>query len=250
MPRTCLLWSETADPPSRWVGGGPSAKRPWELGAVGTDFPKQSHCLGVVMLHLSPFAADRFWDEQSTHARIAAMKERVERLPKLARGIIFRRHTAVVGAERLMLSGMASLSIPHRGAKLVLEDRVRLGRHVKFYLDSSEACIEIGARSAINRRTELCARSRIKIGKDCAIGWDVCITDSDYHEFEGAVRDAPVEIGDHVWIGARATILKGVTIGHGAVIAAGAVITQDVPERALIVGPRSQVVRENVSWQL
>jgi acetyltransferase-like isoleucine patch superfamily enzyme len=177
------------------------------------------------------------------------MSARTKRLPKLARGLLFRRHRAVVGAERLMVSGRISISKPHRGAKLVLGDRVTLGKKMKLFLDSPEARIEIGSLTGINRRTEIAARSLVKIGSGCAIGWDVCITDSDYHEFEDAQRVAPVIIGDKVWVGARATILKGVTIGSGAVIGAGAVITRDVPERALVLAPRSEVVRRDVSWQ-
>jgi acetyltransferase-like isoleucine patch superfamily enzyme len=180
---------------------------------------------------------------------IAPMSSRTKRLPKLARGLLFRRHSAVVGGERLMVSGRISISTPHRGAQLVLGDRVTLGKNMKLYLDSPEARIEIGSLSGINRRTEIAARSLVQIGAGCAIGWDVCITDSDYHEFEDAERVAPVIIGDKVWIGSRATILKGVTIGSGAVIGAGAIITRDVPERALALPARSEVVRRDVSWQ-
>jgi acetyltransferase-like isoleucine patch superfamily enzyme len=59
---------------------------------------------------------------------------------------------------------------------------------------------------------------------------------------------APVHIGSHVWIGARALILKGVRIGDGAVVAAGSVVTRDVPSRALVAGNPAQVIREDVSW--
>jgi acetyltransferase-like isoleucine patch superfamily enzyme len=179
-----------------------------------------------------------------------AVTNRRERLPKLARGLLFRRHRAVVGGQRLMVSTVPKLSIPHRGAQIVLGERVRLGKHVKFYLDSSDARIEIGSFSGINRRTEICVRSSVHIGEGCAIGWDVCITDSNYHEFEGADVVAPVYIGDKVWIGSRALIMKGVTIGSGAVIGAGAVITSDVPERTLVAGPQAKVIRENVSWKI
>jgi acetyltransferase-like isoleucine patch superfamily enzyme len=177
------------------------------------------------------------------------MSARKERLPKLARGLAFRRHRAVVGGERLMVSGRISISTPHRGAKVVLGERVVLSKRVKMFLDSPEARIEIGAFTGINRRTEIAAKNLVRIGCNCAIGWDVCITDTDYHEFENSDRAVPVIIGDDVWIGARATILKGVTIGSGAVIGAGAIITRDVPERALVVAPRSEVVRREVSWR-
>ncbi len=149
-----------------------------------------------------------------------------------------------------MVYGHIRLSAPCGGGRVVLGERVKLGRRIGLFLDSPEARIEIGSFSGINRRTEICAKAAVRIGQRCAIGWDVCITDTDYHEFEGTNRTEPVEIGDDVWIGSRATILKGVTIGSGAVIGAGAVITRDVPPRALVAAPPSGVVRENVSWAI
>ena len=57
------------------------------------------------------------------------------------------------------------------------------------------------------------------------------------------MRPAPIHIGKQVWIGANATILPGVTVGDGAVIAAGAVVTRDVPERAVVAGVPARVVK-------
>jgi acetyltransferase-like isoleucine patch superfamily enzyme len=68
--------------------------------------------------------------------------------------------------------------------------------------------------------------------------------DTDQHELPGAglvVR--PVAIEDRVWIGARAIILKGVTVGHDAVVAAGSVVTRDVPPRTVAAGVPARVVR-------
>ena len=54
---------------------------------------------------------------------------------------------------------------------------------------------------------------------------------------------APVVIEDHVWIGFRAIVLKGVTVGRGAVVAAGAIVTKDVPPHSLVVGQPARPVR-------
>ena len=55
---------------------------------------------------------------------------------------------------------------------------------------------------------------------------------------------APIRIGRHVWIGANATVLPGVTIGDGAIIAAGAVVTRDVPENAIVGGVPARIMRQ------
>ncbi len=131
----------------------------------------------------------------------------------------------------------------------MLGSHVTLYQHVGFYLDGPGARIEVGGSTYINRRTETCAKNLVRIGSRCAISWDVTITDADYHQIEGSPAVAPVSIGDEVWVGARAIILKGVTVGPGAVIAAGAVVNRDVPARALVAGVPSRVVRENVTWR-
>ena len=89
----------------------------------------------------------------------------------------------------------------------------------------------------------------ISIGRDVLIGPDVMIFDSDFHPVEPELRldkagpeTAPVAIADNVFIGARAVILKGVTIGEGAVIAAGAVVTRDVGPREIAMGNPAYVV--------
>ena len=59
----------------------------------------------------------------------------------------------------------------------------------------------------------------------------------------------PITIGENVWIGCRALILKGVTIGDGAVVAAGAVVTKDVPANCVVAGNPAKIIKENVVWQ-
>jgi acetyltransferase-like isoleucine patch superfamily enzyme len=89
---------------------------------------------------------------------------------------------------------------------------------------------------------------RISIGHDVAIADRVTIRDSDNHEISGSRgMTRPVIIGNHVWIGMNAIILKGVTIGDGAVIAAGSVVTKDVPPGMLVAGVPARPVRE-VTW--
>lgn len=113
--------------------------------------------------------------------------------------------------------------------------------------------VEIGDDTFINPRSEIHARQLVSIGSECAISWDVTIMDSDHHAIidehgNEKPRHAPVKIGNKVWIGTGATILKGVTIGDGAVIGAKSVVTKDVPAGAVVAGQPATIKREGISW--
>lgn len=170
------------------------------------------------------------------------------RARRLARGRLFERRHHVIGGGCTELFGPARVHRPSGGGELVLGDWVRLYPGVGFFFDRPCARIEIGAGTYLNRRTEICSSTRVTIGRDCAISWDVVITDTDYHTLDDSDETAPVSIGDHVWIGARAIVLKGVTIGSGAVVAAGSIVTSDVPGATLAAGSAASVLREGVSW--
>lgn len=101
----------------------------------------------------------------------------------------------------------------------------------------------------INRDCEIRCSEQISIGENVAIAPDVIIRDNDSHCILGSKATAPIYIGNHVWIGARSMILKGVTIGDGTVIAAGSVVTHDVPPNCLVAGVPAVVKRENIKWE-
>ena len=108
------------------------------------------------------------------------------------------------------------------------------------------ATIEIGERCYINSGVSIGAQERVTIGKNCAIGNYSLIMDSDFHSLDDHTQPgiaAPVVLEDNVWLGARVTVLKGVRIGRGAVVAAGAVVTRDVPPCALVGGVPARVIR-------
>ncbi|MCB1130455.1 MAG: acyltransferase [Verrucomicrobiae bacterium] len=94
--------------------------------------------------------------------------------------------------------------------------------------------------------SQIIATVGIEIGESTAIGAGCLICDSDMHEIplgsQNPVKSAPIRIGRNVFIGARSIILKGVTIGDGAVIGAGAVVTRDVPAGAIAAGNPARII--------
>src|SRR5256714_14156846 len=146
---------------------------------------------------------------------------------------------------------------------------VVIGNHVSCYAGCSFAIGENG-RSTVGDFTLLngaliMAEEKIEIGSFCLVSWNVGIADSDFHPLEPAQRlidaqalapyyenrpprpklkTAPVKIGDNVWIGMNAVILKGVTIGENSVVAAGAVVTKSVPANTVVAGNPAVVVKK------
>lgn len=111
------------------------------------------------------------------------------------------------------------------------------------------ATLELGS-GFFNSNVKVRCKDRIKIGNNVAISHDVTIMDSDAHQvkYDGYKITNPIEIGNNVWIGSKALILKGVKIGDGAIIAAGSVVTKDVPANSMVAGVPAKVIKQNVQW--
>lgn len=127
-----------------------------------------------------------------------------------------------------------------------------MGMHV-FLLDPGR--ISVGPRAAVNRRCILDGRGGLTIANDVDIAPHVHIwtLEHDANDADHGTVPAPVRIDDHVWIASRATLLPGVTIGRGAVVAAGSVVAGDVPPRAIVAGVPAKVIatRDNpLSYRL
>lgn len=131
---------------------------------------------------------------------------------------------------------------------------VRLSGKQGFCFGAVEAVplIEIGDESFIGHECGLFAAEGITIGRRCLIAARVTVRDYDGHSVDpgtrrGAACNArPVVIGDEVWIGAGAVILKGVRIGDRAVVGAGAVVTRDVPADSVVAGNPARLIRSGL----
>lgn len=102
-----------------------------------------------------------------------------------------------------------------------------------------------------NSNIKIRCHEKIEIGENVAISHDVTIMDSDAHEglWNGYKKTKPIKIGNHVWIGTRVTVLKGVTIGDNAIIAAGSVVTKDIPANTIVAGVPAKIIKRNINWK-
>jgi acetyltransferase-like isoleucine patch superfamily enzyme len=132
--------------------------------------------------------------------------------------------------------------------------------HADIRFEESGGEIRIGSRTFIGRSNLVCYRSVI-IGDDVIMSWGITIVDHDSHSIDWSnrrddvrewskgrknwehVAHAPVFIADKAWIGFNVSVLKGVTIGEGAVIGACSVVTRDVPPYSVAVGNPAVVKR-------
>lgn len=115
-----------------------------------------------------------------------------------------------------------------------------------FYTDCGKN-IHVGKQVFINMGCKFQDQGGIFIGDGSLIGHNVVLATLNHAippEDRSSMLPAPIRIGRHVWIGANATVLPGVTIGDGAIIAAGAVVTRDVPENTIVGGVPARIMRQ------
>lgn len=106
--------------------------------------------------------------------------------------------------------------------------------------------IKIGKDVFVNSGCCFQDQGGVTLGDGCLVGHNVVFATLDHDKRPGRRGDmtaAPIVVGKDVWIGAHATILKGVTIGDGAIVAAGAVVTRDVPPNTIAAGVPARVVK-------
>ena len=172
----------------------------------------------------------------------------------------FRRQGVEVGRE-ISLYGVPIISRCDEST-MTIGDRVNLcslpsftalgvSRPVILRTLRPGAVLSIGEDSGLSGTT-ICAARSVAIGRRCLIGADVLITDTDFHPLdpenrryrsERDARSEPVNVGDDVFIGARAIILRGVKIGEGAVVGAGSVVSRDIPAFSVCAGNPARVIR-------
>jgi acetyltransferase-like isoleucine patch superfamily enzyme len=138
---------------------------------------------------------------------------------------------------------------------------LRIGAYCKFkggsvWFEDQNGLITIGDHTSIESAhlavTE--PNRQITIGKDCMLSAGIDIRTGDSHSILDADTRQRINyaqditLGDHVWVGLNAVILKGVSIGHNAIISTNALVTHDIPAHSIAAGVPAKVVKNNIDW--
>lgn len=135
--------------------------------------------------------------------------------------------------------------------EVVWRGTARLGHGTKL---SVSGRLEVGDGLQVTAESALVARRAITLGRGVLVSWDVLVMDTDLHPLldetgQQLNEDAPIVIGDEVWIGARVLVLKGVHLARGTVVAAASTVTRSVETpHTLIGGSPAKALREGVRW--
>jgi acetyltransferase-like isoleucine patch superfamily enzyme len=170
------------------------------------------------------------------------------------------RKIAIVGEGTNLTRSFSGINRSSRKENLQIGCNSLIGCWLGCYKDGK---IKIGDNAYIGNNTIIGSLNSIAIGKNVIISREVIIFDNNNHPTDIDMRkqmsesgdffgdlwswdyadSAPIVIGDNVWIGQRAVILKGVTIGSGSIIALGSVVTKDVPPKTIVAGNPAKVVK-------
>jgi len=143
-----------------------------------------------------------------------------------------------------------------RGLELKIEPRgeIRFGRFVWIgdgtKIRCHEGAVEIGSKTVMGQECTISAYQRVRIGEECVIADRAMFIDFDHGivEVERPIRlqgiyKRDVEVGNNVWIGYGACVLRGVSVGDNSVIGTNSVVTKDVPANAVVGGIPARIIR-------
>ena len=138
---------------------------------------------------------------------------------------------------------------------LVINGKANIGRGCRISIGNG-AVLTLGDKLTITGRSSIICQEEITLGNDCLLSWDILIMDTDFHNIlneNGKVinQPRPIHIGNHVWIGCRNTILKGVSIADNVIVSANSTITQRVSESNCAIGGIGRdatILKKGINW--
>lgn len=140
---------------------------------------------------------------------------------------------------------------------VILGDNVLMKNDCRIMITGNHCTVEVGDNTTFTHHCQLEAQeesTHIIIGEDCMFSNNVLVRTNDSHYIYDAKTGtrtnppADVKIGNHVWLAAYTTVMKGSTINDGAVIGYRSVVTKEIPDSCVAVGTPAKVVQENVEW--
>ncbi len=163
------------------------------------------------------------------------------------RAFVQRRQLGQMGRDVHIDKGVEFMRFPYN---IQVGDDVVVKEGARICACNERATIRIGARTTVGYHNFFFASEAIEIGADCLIAPFVYIVDSNHSIARGELinrqpnQTAPIRVGNGVWIASNVTILKGVTIGDGAVIAANSVVNKDIPPFEIWGGSPAKKISE------
>lgn len=173
---------------------------------------------------------------------------------KISKVVLVIRFFVKVAILKVIGAGIKTrgLALMGRNAEISSEGGAIIELGHKTWIDS---CSYVAARKGgelimgkgvyINRFCSIVARKSITIGDGCMIGPHCCIIDHDHDLYDhSSFNTSPIIIGNNVWLGGATYVLRGVKIGDNAVIAAGSIITHDIPANSIVIQKRNTTFKE------
>jgi acetyltransferase-like isoleucine patch superfamily enzyme len=166
---------------------------------------------------------------------------------------LFWRRFLTRSGRRMRLEGMAFIGRDvriqvGRGARIELGRWTWIGRGTK--IRCHEGKVRIGAKTVLGEDCTISAYQHVSIGEQCIVADRVMLIDFDHNvaEVDRPIRiqgiyKRDVRVGNNVWIGFGAQILRGVSVGDNSIVGAGAVVNRDVPANAVVAGVPARLIR-------
>ena len=136
---------------------------------------------------------------------------------------------------------------------MTFEGKTKIGSACRIICNPNGNII-FGDGVNITGRTSIISDNRISIGTKSLISWDCLLMDTDFHKVvdknEAVNERKDILLGEHVWVGCRATILGGAQISENSVVAAGSVLTKKFSEKDLLLGANNKVLKTDIFWKM
>lgn len=179
----------------------------------------------------------------------------VRSLSKYSQGFwidVYGDNNVIEIAEDCMLSN-TSVLIYGNNNRLTIDKKARFMGPCRITMEGDSSLL-IGEDAGVRDVQFILKDADIEVGKLCMFSNHIVLRNTDSHKVisieDNRVKNqaCDIRLGEHVWIGQNATILKGVSIGSNSIVAMGTIVTKDVPDNSIVAGVPSRVVKTGITW--